>query len=193
MKTKILAIILILLAIAGFVMVFFFLSKIKLSNPKPINSTPNSPSTKKTTIADEYLTFKENGFEIAYPNWLPVNQENMLEPNLTKVAVTNSGCNFVIAQKPLPEGKTFKAFLTGYLTDQLKKVQGKVSTKEIGDTQAFVEGTFPSYGIELHSYSKSFLVGGNQIYSAAFVSDEKSFSDICLPYVEKVFSSLKIK
>jgi hypothetical protein len=190
MKKKILFVFIILLALCGLVLTYFlFFRKGSAGTPLP---TPAGEATGTTLPGDQKLkTFSENGFSVSYPDWPILDSQYLLEP--AKIAVNNEGCSFVLTTKKLPSGTDFESYIDKNVTEQLKQVTGKTIKKEIGDKTSFIEGQYTVSNVTLHSYSRGYLIGKDNLYSFAFIATEDTFNRVCKPLIESVLESVTIE
>lgn len=188
MKKKILFVFVIILALCGLVLTyFFFFKKGGQATPSP---TPIGKATSSTfSNGQKFKTFSENGFSVKYPDWPKLDSQYLLEP--AKVAVNNEGCSFVITAKTIPEGSDFKAYIEKSVTEQLKQVSGTTTKKEIGTKTSYIEGKYTISGVTLHSYSRGYLVGKDNLYAFALIATEETFNQVCNPLTNEILESVR--
>lgn len=151
-------------------------------------------ANQQTLNEQKFNTFKEGFFQIDYPYWANVDKSLLLEPTVTRLAVSNAGCSFVITKHTLAKNQTLSDFVEKALADQKQKYPTiKISQKTVTENSSLLVGEFTTGGMTLKSYSKGFLVGVNQLYDVAFVSQKDSFDNKCGLFIDKTFASVNIK
>ncbi len=172
-------------------------SWVKHGNPnKPMPETGCGNQGKTTNTGGErYEFYRADDFEVKYPYWQNVEKKNLLEPEKTKLAVTDGRCNFVITSIPVPSDTTFKEHTQKLIGDQLiqSKYPVKIITSDIQDINAHIEGEFTLNKTDLHSISYGYMTSKRQSYGIAFIAEKSLFDSTCRPIINDVVASVKVK
>ncbi len=141
----------------------------------------------------KYQVYRAEDFEIKYPDWPKVDERNVFDPQRTKLAVANNGCNFVINAIAIPENTTFKEYTKKSAQEQIAKTKSKIITQNIQDNTAYFEGEVPMGNTTLYSISYSYLTSGRQSYGIAFIAEKSVFETACRPFIDKVVGGVRAK
>lgn len=137
--------------------------------------------------------FEDAQILLQYPDWPALNPKAMLEPSLSKVAVSNAGCAFVVTARPLPTDEEFRAALERLLSDQMTQANVRLVFKEIGDATSHVEGEFSVGGKTIHTAQYGYLTKSRQLYSVVFAAEKSNFETACSPVIPSVVQSVNVK
>jgi len=144
-------------------------------------------------FGQKYRIYQAQDFEIKYPNWPDVEKRNILEPEKTKLAVVNKGCNFVINITAIPASTTFKEYTEKLVQEQIAKTKGKIITQDIQDKVAYFEGEIPIGNTTLHSVSYGYMTSLRQSYGIGFIAPKSTFETVCRPIISEVVKSVKVR
>src|SRR3972149_2477992 len=123
-----------------------------------------SASMPLSGCGEKYEVYKTNDFEVKYPYWPNIDPKNILEPNKTKLAVSNAGCNIVITLVSVPTNTSYKTYTEKLANDEIAKTKSKIITKDIKDNTAHFEGEVQMGNITLHSISYSYMTSKRNSY-----------------------------
>jgi hypothetical protein len=141
----------------------------------------------------KYKIYQAQDFEVKYPDWSDVDKKNLLEPEKTKLAVANKGCNFIINVVAVPENTTFKEYTEKLAQEQIAKTKSKVIAQNIQDNTAYFEGEVPMGNTTLYSVSYGYMTSLRQSYGIGFIAEKSIFETACLPIINEVVKSVRIK
>jgi hypothetical protein len=116
-----------------------------------------------------------------------------LEPERTKVAVSNAGCALVVTTRTLPAGEDLQEALERLLSEQIAQANIRLLIKNIGKDRSHVEGEFPVGTRLIHSDQYGYLTSEREFYSLVFASEQKSFASACKPVIEQTVKSVTVK
>lgn len=158
-----------------------------IPSSKPEENLPRVP-------ADQPMTsFTADDISLSYPDWPTMNQNAILEPERTKIAVSNAGCALVMTVRVLPLGQDFKTAIEGLLSDQTTQANVRVIQKDITKTSSHVEGEFSTVGYEIHASQYGYVTSKNQLYSIVFASEKNVFDEACKPVIAATIKSVKVQ
>ena len=140
-----------------------------------------------------YEVYKADDFEVKYPFWQNVDKKNLLDPEKTKLAVTDGKCNFVITAIPIPNNTNFKDYTQKLAQEQIARTKSKVIAQDIGDNTAYIEGELTMGNTTLYSISYGYMTGKRQSYGIAFVAEKSLFESACRPIIDEVVESVRVK
>lgn len=172
----------------------------------PSVSMPTTPCTQATlpdtrradtrvpVPADQPMTvFTANDFSLSYPDWPIMNPGAVLEPERTKVAVSNAGCAVVMTMRPLTAGEDFRTELERLLSDQITQASVRILQKNITATSSHVEGEFRVQNNDIRSDQYGYVTSQRQFYSLVFAAEKSAFENACKPVIEATVKSVKVK
>ncbi len=157
--------------------------------PSPVPSASVPP-----TSSDQIMTsFASEDFSFSYPDWPVMNQQMILEPERTKVAVSNAGCALVVTVRALPPGANFQVALDELLSQQIATTNVRILQKNITQKSSHVEGEFGVQSQTIHSDQYGYVTSRNQFYSIVFASTKEAFNAACKPVVSPTIKSVIVK
>ncbi|MFA6523113.1 MAG: hypothetical protein WCS85_01985 [Candidatus Peribacteraceae bacterium] len=189
MKKLILAAMIIVLALAGYFAYGFFSSPREPARQEQGNRTPR---TGEFSNGQLYSVFAADTFEVKYPNWPNVDSSALSEPGRTKVAVSNEGCTFIITANPVPEGKTFTAFVEEKLREQTGKAGIRMTVKDISERSAHLETEISAGTVTIQSATYAYETSGRQYYGIGFAALTETFKRVCQPLIQDVIGSVRV-
>ena len=147
-----------------------------------------------TSNNQKYITYKDNSFEMNYPDWPKTDEKNILDPTGIKLALTNDDCGFALKVINTPVGEDFKSYTEKRLSEQqLQSVYPfEIISMEILDKTSHIESLFTINNIEIKNVSYGYFVNNNQSYTVAFVAPKDQFEKFCQPVIKKVIKSVDI-
>lgn len=157
---------------------------------------PSSERSKTPPLvpADQSMTpFKSDDFSLSYPDWPVMDQKIILEPERTKVAVSNAGCALVVTARMLPPDANFQASIEQLLSEQIAQADVRILQKEITQKTSHVEGEFTVQNRTIHSDQYGYVTSRNQFYSVVFASEKDAFDAACTPVIAALVKSVKVK
>lgn len=160
----------------------------------PSKSAPTSGcGSSATPVNQKTAVYKASDFEITYPVWSNIPKENLLDPTATRIAVTNSGCNFLVTARPVAKDQIFKTYAQKMIDDEIASNNVKVVTKTIKDDSSFVESSFTIDKTLMYSTSNGYFSSSRQFYTVIFVSQKDVFEKACRPLIKSTIDSVKVK
>lgn len=209
MKKMLLFLLVVLLVFSGILALRFFANGgednwicvnnqwVKHGNPKdPKPQTGCGQENKNTPKPDEfsngqkYKIYKADKFEIRYPDWPNLDPKLILEPEKVKVAVSNEGCNFLINVVSVPANATFKSYTEKLLQEQISKFDIKITTKDIKENNAFIDGEIIMNNTTVRSVSYGYFTSKRESYGIGFIAEKSQFTKACATYVPLVIASV---
>ncbi len=142
---------------------------------------------------EKYEVYKADDFEVKYPYWQNIDKKNLLDPEKTKLAVTDGKCNFVVTAIPVPTNTNFKDYTQKLVQEQITKTKSKVIAQDIKDNTAYMEGELNIGNTTLYSISYGYMTSKRQSYGIAFISEKSLFESACQPIINEVVESVKVK
>ncbi|MCU0653180.1 MAG: hypothetical protein MUD10_02885 [Candidatus Pacebacteria bacterium] len=157
------------------------------------NRKEPEPPVFSGTGDQRYETYKADDFEVQYPYWPNVGEENLKGMPNVKLAVANGNCNVIISMTALPEGENFKDFTEKRAAEQVEKTKSTVITKEIGDKTAYFVGEAKIGEITAKSVSYGFLTSKGNSWGIAFAAPKDIFDTACQPFIDRSVNSVAVK
>ncbi|MFH0851393.1 MAG: hypothetical protein V1876_01455 [Candidatus Peregrinibacteria bacterium] len=162
-------------------------SQAAIRTSKPANPFPSVP-------ADQPMTsFTDGDFSFSYPDWPVMNQKMILEPERTRVAVSNAGCALVVTARMLPAEEDFQVALERLLSEQTVQANVRILQKNITKKSSHVEGEFGIENRTVHSDQYGYVTTGNRFYSVVFASEKSVFDTACKPVIANTVKTVKVK
>lgn len=166
---------------------------VKHGNPKDPAPSTGCGSASPTPAMGKTALYKTSDFEITYPVWSNIPKENLLDPTITRIAVVNNNCNFLVTAKPIPKDQVFKTYIQKVIDDEIAANNVKTVKKEIKDKTSFVESSFLINNTAMYSASNGYFTSERQFYSVIFVSSKEAFETSCRPFIKEIIGSVKVK
>ncbi|MDO8469235.1 MAG: hypothetical protein Q7S29_05780 [Candidatus Peribacter sp.] len=157
---------------------------------------PTAQQTVSPTLvpADQPVkTFTSADFTLSYPDWPVMNQAMILEPERTKVAVSNAGCALLVTVRTLPPDADFQTSIEQLLSEQTARANVRIIQKDISKTASHVEGEFSVQNRDIRSSQYGYVTSKNQFYSVVFASEKSVFDAACKPVVATTIKSVKVQ
>jgi hypothetical protein len=171
------------------ILVSVIIAAIFLTNNKKEATHSSRPGEFSNT--QPYTTYKDDHFEINYPNWPNIDKSQLPNADLVKVAVSNQGCSFFLKRTNLPAMSTLQSY-----TDKVIKDFGgslKVNKREVTGNKAYLDAEITmAKDVVMKNISNVYQVG-NTLYSMAFVSEKSAFPNVCGQLVDEVVKSVQVK
>lgn len=138
--------------------------------------------------------YRTDDFKIKYPHWPNIDASRVLEPERTKIAVSNDGCNVVITADRLSDGETLEAYVEQKIAERQASSIAPIEIldRELRDTSARVDAFVTMGDTVLRSISYEYLSGAGNVYGVGFVAERDAYKDVCRPYVEEMLDSMTI-
>jgi len=157
--------------------------------PSPVPSASVPP-----TSADQIMTsFASEDFSFSYPDWPVMDQQMILEPERTKVAVSNAGCALVVTVRSLPPRADFQAAMDELLSTQMASANVRILQKNITEDSSHVEGEFGVQSQTIHSDQYGYVTTRNQFYSIVFAATKEAFNTACKPVIRASIKTVQVK
>jgi len=154
----------------------------KRSEPLPL--VPADQPMKTFTAAD---------FSFSYPDWPMMDQKMILEPERTKVAVSNAGCALVVTTRTLPPGTDFQTSIEQLLSEQIAQANVRIIQKDISKNASHVEGEFRIQNRDIRSSQFGYITSKSEFYSIVFAAEKNAFGAACEPMVPALVKSVNVK
>ncbi len=177
---------------------------VKHGNPSTAQPTTpcsraNVPAGKRKETAplapSDQLTasFADDDFSFLYPNWPIMDQERVLEPERTKVAVSAAGCAIVLTARLLPPTENFRTAMERLLSEQVSESSIRILQKDITERTSHIEGEFQVEYRNIHTDQYGFVTRKNQFYSLVFAAEQDAFDAACKPVIAGTVKSVKVQ
>jgi len=180
------------LAVAGIGLAKFYFTK--QANSEPADSTVKPPvKADEFSNGQPYLIYKDENFEIKYPNWPNINPANIASPATMKVAVINAGCSFAVNSSLLPADMNFYDYTRELVKRQAVQYKFTLIEQNIGATKAYFIVEIPAGADVVKNVSYAYLSKNQkQTYGVAFAANKDIYDTACQPVVDEVIASIKL-
>lgn len=156
--------------------------------------TSERSETPPLVPADQPMaTFSSDDFSFSYPDWPVMDQKVILEPERTKVAVSNAGCALVVTVRQLPPDADFQSSIEKLLSEQIAQANVRIIQKDITKKSSHVEGEFSVGSRSVRSDQYGYVTSKNQFYSIVFAAEKNTFDAACKPVIAAVAKSAKVQ
>lgn len=169
------------------------------SAPMPVTPCTQAtiPSSKTAGTASRISaatkSFVADDFSFSYPDWVPLETAKILEPDRTKVAVSQEGCALVVTVRTLPAGTNFQSSMEELLSEQISQSNVRILQKNITPTSSHVEGQFPVENRTVHSDQYGYVTSKRQFYSIVFAAAKEKFAASCEPAIGPTVRSVQVQ
>ncbi|MDD5041769.1 MAG: hypothetical protein PHX87_05190 [Candidatus Peribacteraceae bacterium] len=137
--------------------------------------------------------YTDSDISFSYPDWPVMDQKMVLEPERTKIAVSNAGCALVVTVRMLPFDADFQTSIEKLLSEQISQANVRIIQKDISKTMSHIEGEFRIENRDIRSSQYGYVTSRNQFYSVVFASEKSAFETACKPVIAGTVKSVNVR